>query len=136
MIKAYELSSVIRAHSAGAAHAMEVPPGARLLFLNGQVGARLDGTVPDAPADQLEIIFQRIETILTAAGMTFTDLVKLTVYVTDPDILDSYFTVRARVMKQHNPPATLLIVDSFPRSGVKVEIEAIAARAPEPGFEE
>ena len=37
--------------------------------------------------------------------------------------------IRARVMGEHNPPATLLIVTQFPRAGVQVEIEAIAARA-------
>ena len=32
-------------------------------------------------------------------------------------------------MGDHNPPAILLIVASFPRPGVEVEIEAIAAKA-------
>jgi enamine deaminase RidA (YjgF/YER057c/UK114 family) len=32
-------------------------------------------------------------------------------------------------MGDHNPPATLLVVNKFPRSGVEVEIETIAAKA-------
>jgi enamine deaminase RidA (YjgF/YER057c/UK114 family) len=31
-----------------------------------------------------------------------------------------------------NPPATLLVVKKFPRSGVEVEIETIAAKADQP----
>ena len=38
------------------------PPNARLLFCNGQVGARLDGTVPENPLEQIEVIFERIRT--------------------------------------------------------------------------
>jgi len=49
--------------------------------------------------------------------------------VTDKSILDGYFRIRARIMGEHNPPATLLIVNEFPRPGVEVEIEAVAAKA-------
>ena len=129
MLTAHTLNDRICAHSHNAAHGMEVPPNARLLFCNGQVGARKDGTVPDDPAEQLDVIFERIGAILAAAGMTFTDVVKFSVYVTDKSILDAYFRVRSRLLAEHNPPATLLIVPGFPRPGVEVEIEAVAAKA-------
>ena len=70
MLTAHTLNDRICAHSHNAAHGMEVPPNARLLFCNGQVGARKDGTVPHDPAEQLEVIFERIGAILAAAGMT------------------------------------------------------------------
>lgn len=129
MLTAHTLNDQIRAHSTNAAHGMEVPRNARLLFCNGQVGARLDGTIPEDPADQIEVIFERIRIILAASSMTFRDVVKFTVYVTDKLFLDDYFRIRGRIMGDHNPPATLLIVDRFPRSGVEVEIETIAAKA-------
>ena len=129
MIRFHTLDDRIRAHSHNAAHGVEVPPNATLLYCNGQVGARLDGTVPDDPKEQIEVIFERIGTILAAAGMAFTDIVKLNVYVTDKSIFDAYFRVRNRIMSGHNPPATLLMVPGFPRPGVEVEIEAIAAKA-------
>ena len=129
MLTAYTLNDRVRAHSTNAAHAMEVPPNARLLFCNGQVGTRLDGTIPAEPGDQVEVIFERIGTILAAANMTFADVVKFTVYVTDKSILDAYFRIRARIMGDHNPPATLLVIKEFPRQGVEVEIEAVAAKA-------
>lgn len=129
MLTAHTLNDRIRAHSHNAAHAMEVPANARILFCNGQVGVRLDGTVPADPLEQIEVIFERIGEILAAARMTFDDVVKLTVYMTDKSVLDAYFSVRGRVMGGHNPPATLLVVNKFPRHGVEVEIEAIAAKA-------
>ena len=129
MLTAYTLNDRIRAHSHNAAHGMEVPANARMLFCNGQVGARLDGTIPADPIEQIEVIFERIGAILAAARMTFDDVVKLTVYMTDKSFLDAYFHVRGRVMGDHNPPATLLVVNKFPRPGVEVEIEAIAAKA-------
>ena len=129
MLTLHTLNDRICAHSSNAGHGMEIPPNARILFCNGQVGARLDGTVPEEPREQLEVIFERIRTILAASNMTFEDIVKFTVYVTDKSILDDYFRIRGRVMASHNPPATLLVVKEFRRSGVEVEIEAIAAKA-------
>ena len=129
MLTTHTLNDRICAHSNNAAHATEVPPNARILFCNGQVGARLDGTVPEDPLEQIEVIFERIRIILAASNMTFEDVVKFTVHVTDKSILDHYFCIRARIMGDHNPPATLLVVKKFPRSGVEVEIETIAAKA-------
>jgi enamine deaminase RidA (YjgF/YER057c/UK114 family) len=129
MLTLHTLNDRICAHSNNAAHGTEIPPNARILFCNGQVGARLDGTVPEDPREQIEVVFDRIRTILAASNMTFEDVVKFTVYVTDKSILDDYFRIRGRIMSDHNPPATLLIVETFPRSGIKIEIEAIAAKA-------
>jgi enamine deaminase RidA (YjgF/YER057c/UK114 family) len=81
MLTAHTLNDRICAHSNNAAHGMEVPPNARVLFCNGQVGARLDGAVPEDPLEQIEVIFERIRVILVASNMTFKDVVKFTVYV-------------------------------------------------------
>jgi len=129
MLTAHTLNDRICAHSNNAAHGMEIPPNARILFCNGQVGARLDGTVPEDPREQIEVIFERIGIVLAASNMTFEDVVKFTVYVTDKSILDEYFRVHGQIMGDHNPPATLLVVQKFPRPGVEVEIETIAAKA-------
>jgi 2-iminobutanoate/2-iminopropanoate deaminase len=129
MLTVHTLNDRICAHSNNAAHGIEVPSNARILFCNGQVGARLDGTVPSDRLEQIEVIFERIRIILAACNMTLKDVVKFTVYVTDKSILEDYFRVRRRIMGDHNPPATLLIVKEFPRSGVEAEIETIAAKA-------
>jgi 2-iminobutanoate/2-iminopropanoate deaminase len=129
MLTVHTLNDRICAHSNNAAHGLEIPPNARILFCNGQVGARLDGTVPEHPREQIEVIFERINMILAASNMAFEDVVKFTVYVTDKSILDDYFRVAGRIMADHHPPATLLVVKNFPRSGVEIEIETVAAKA-------
>lgn len=121
------LDEQICPHRDSAAHGVEVPPGARLLFTNGQVGSRLDGTVPDDPRAQVDIIFDRLATILKASNMTFADVIKFSIYVTNKAILDDYVRARTKYVP-HAPAATLLIVGPFPRPGIQVEIEAIAAK--------
>ena len=128
MLKVHTLDDQVRAHSNNAGHATEVPPHARWLYCNGQVGARLDGTIPGTPKEQIHVIFERIGTILGAANMSFSDVVKFSVYVTDGDIIADYLDVRGDYMGDHNPPATLLVVNPFPRAGIEVEIEAVAAK--------
>lgn len=128
MLKVHTLNDQIRAHSNNAGHATEVPANARTLYCNGQVGARLDGSIPDTPKEQIHVIFERIGAILAAANMSFQDVVKFTVYVTDGAFIADYLDVRGDYMGDHNPPATMLVVNPFPRAGIEVEIEAIAAR--------
>jgi 2-iminobutanoate/2-iminopropanoate deaminase len=128
MLTIHTLNDRICPHSDNAAHGIEVPSNPRLLFCNGQVGARLDGTVAKDPPEQIDIIFDRIRIILAAADMSFENVVKLTVYVTDKSILGDFHRIRRTIMGSHNPPATLLVVKEFPRPGVEVEIEAVAAK--------
>ena len=73
MLTVHTLNDEICAHSNNAGHATEVPANAKLLFCNGQVGARLDGTVPSTPKEQIQVIFERIEIILTTSKMSITD---------------------------------------------------------------
>jgi 2-iminobutanoate/2-iminopropanoate deaminase len=128
MLKIHTLNDEICPHAHNAAHGVEIPPGARLLFTNGQVGARKDGTVPGDIAEQFEVIFHRLHRILAASDMNFADVVKLTVYATDKAHFDVFQRTMARHMKDHNPAATLLVVGPFPRPGVEAEVEVVAAK--------
>jgi enamine deaminase RidA (YjgF/YER057c/UK114 family) len=61
--------------------------------------------------------------------MSFADVVKMTVYVTDKAHFDPFHRVRAHHMEKHNPAATMLVVGPFPRPGVQAEVEVVAARS-------
>lgn len=128
MLKVHTLNDKICSHMDNAAHGVEVPPGARLLFTNGQVGARQDGTVPDDLAEQFDIIFERLGHVLAAANMDFDDVVKLSVYVSEKAHFEEFAQARTRRMKDHKPGATMLVVGPFPRRGVEAEVEIIAAK--------
>jgi len=129
VLTVHVLNDQICPHTNNAAHGVEVPPGARILFTNGQVGARRDGSVPADLVEQFEIIFERLGHVLQASRMGFADVVKFTVYVTDKAHFPAFHRVRAGHMKDHNPAATMLVVGPFPRTGVDAEVEVIAAKA-------
>ena len=127
MLKVHVLDE-IRAHSSNVAHGVEVPAGARLLFTNGQVGTKLDGTTPDSVEEQIEVVFERLGLVLQASNMSFDDIVRFDVYLTDRADLPAFVKVRDRILGDHKPGATLLVVAGLARAEVKVEIEAVAAK--------
>lgn len=115
-------------HSSNVAHGVEVPAGARLLFTNGQVGTKPDGTVPETTAEQAQVVFTRVEAVLAAAHMALSDVVRLTVFLTDQNDVGTFVEARDRVMGDHKPGAIILVVKGLARPELKIEIEAIAAR--------
>ncbi len=125
----HHLVDTVCPHSGNAAHAVEVREGSRLLFLNGQVGSRRDDTVPASFREQAEIVFERIADILKSADMTLADVARFTVYLTDRADRDDFFAIRDRVMGEHKPGATILIISGLAREEMKLEVETVAARA-------
>ena len=127
MLKLHILDELYR-HSSNVAHGVEVPAGARLLFTNGQVGTRPDGTTPEATAEQAEVVFARLEAVLAAARMALSDIVRLTVFLTDPADVGTFVKARDRVLGDHKPGAIILVVKGLARPELKIEIEVIAAK--------
>jgi enamine deaminase RidA (YjgF/YER057c/UK114 family) len=111
--------------------AMEVPPGARLVFVAGQLGIGADGEAPESAEAQAELCFAAIRAILAEAGMGMADIVRLNAYVTDRAYLPDYMRVRDRHVATPPPASTLVIVSGFARPEFKVEIECVAAKAPD-----
>ena len=127
MLKTHVLDK-LHHHSSNVAHGVEVPAGARLLFTNGQVGTRPDGTTPGTTAEQAEVAFTRVKAVLAAAKMTLSDIVRLTVFLTDQKDVGTFVEARDRVMGDHKPGAIILVVKALARPGLTIEIEAIAAK--------
>lgn len=127
MLKIHILNEIYH-HSSNVAHGVEVPAGARLLFTNGQVGTKLDGTTPRSTAEQAKVVFARVEAVLAAAKMTLSDIVRLTVFLTDQGDVRTFVEARDRVMGDHKPGAIILVVKALARPELKIEIEAIAAK--------
>jgi enamine deaminase RidA (YjgF/YER057c/UK114 family) len=127
VLKTHILDDVYH-HSSNVAHGVEVPAGARMLFTNGQVGTKLDGSTPKTTAEQAEIVFSRVEAVLAAARMNLSDIVRLTVFLTDQGDVRTFVQARDRVMGDHKPGAIILVVKGLARPELKIEIEAIAAK--------
>ncbi len=112
------------------AHGVEVPAGWRLAFCSGQLGIGRDGIVPESVEAQARLCFRAIGAILEQAGMTLGDVVRINAYVVAAQDLAGYMRVRDEFVGNPPPASTLMIVQGFARPEFKVEIEAVAARAP------
>lgn len=108
-------------------HAVEIPPGHRLLFASGQLGIARNRHVPEDAAGQAELCFKAIGEILVSAGMGFRDIVRINAFVTDRAYLKDYMAVRDRFVADPPPASTLMIVSGFAAEVYKVEIEVIAS---------
>jgi 2-iminobutanoate/2-iminopropanoate deaminase len=101
-----------------------------LLFISGINAIDEDGTVVgDTVADQAEVIFRKIETLLHLAGADWGDVVKTTDYVIDRAGYRETAAVRARYLGPDFPAATGVVVKELLGKGVLIEIEAIAVTA-------
>jgi enamine deaminase RidA (YjgF/YER057c/UK114 family) len=108
---------------------VEVPAGARWLYVSGQVGVRPDGTLAQGFAAQAEQAWDNVLAVLAAAGMGPADLVKVNVYLTQrSDMLESR-RVRAAKLGDAAPASTLAVVVSLADPAWLFEVEAVAARA-------
>jgi len=113
-------------------HGIEVPPGARWLYVAGQIGVRPDGSVPATIEEQTEAVWQNILAVLADAGMGIGDVVKITSFLTRHENFPRFAQVRAKFLGSHRPASTLLVISSLARPEFLVEVEAIAAKAPAP----
>jgi len=127
--------AVLRPPFARYSHGVAVAAGARLLFCSGQLGVAPDDTVPEDAAAQARLCFDNISALLSEAGMGAANVVRLNAYVTDRAHLADYMSARDAFIQGIDPPpaSTLMIVAGFAREIFKIEVEAIAAAAPEEG---
>ncbi len=105
-------------------------PAVRLgaaLYVSGQIG--LD---PDAGAlaeggvgAETEQAFKNLGAVLTAAGKTLDDIVKVNVYLTDMAEFAAMNDIYARAFAKPYPARTCIAVRALP-FGAAVEIEAVA----------
>jgi enamine deaminase RidA (YjgF/YER057c/UK114 family) len=104
--------------------------GVRLAAFAGQVGVRPDGSLPESLAAQLEQCFANVDACLHAAGMARENLMRITVYVTDPSA-ETVATYRARrdawIGEGAAPAATYVVVAGLAAPGLLCEVEALAA---------
>ena len=110
-------------------HGAEVGSGARWLYISGQVGTAPDGSIRQGLKAQMEQVYANIGVVLESAGMTKANLVKMTVFVTQPgpEALSVYRTMRDQWLDGHAPTATYLVVAGLALPDFLVEIEAVAA---------
>jgi 2-iminobutanoate/2-iminopropanoate deaminase len=106
---------------------VEVPGSSRLLFVSGQVGVTAEGAPLDGIAEQTRQAVDNLNAVLAEAGMTPADIVKMTIYLTDPDNVGPFMATAGPALPSPPPATTLLLVHQLAAPGLLVEIEAVAA---------
>ncbi len=99
-----------------------------LLFCSGQLG--LDpqtGNLVDGIEAQAERAMLNLRAVLDAAGLTFEDVVKTTIFLADMNDFAVVNAVYGRFMPDPPPARSTVQVAALPKGGL-VEIEAIARR--------
>jgi enamine deaminase RidA (YjgF/YER057c/UK114 family) len=109
------------------AQAIEVAPGARHLFVAGQVGADPSGKIPESAEEQHRLAWANVLGILKAAGMDHRNIVDARVFITDHSQIGLYRQIRDEVLKGHRAAATLLIVAGLADPRLVVEVTVMAA---------
>jgi len=107
----------------------EVPAGAKLLFVSGQVGVNSKGKLQDGIDKQCEQVWKNIGQVLKAGGMGYKDIVKMTTFLTDSRFIPASRVARDKVIPAAPyPSSTLLIVQGLADPSMLVEIEVVAAK--------
>ena len=119
-------SKAINSSGLSYAQACLVERPSKLLFISGQVPDDGTGNVPERFEDQCRLVWRNIELQLLAAGMKLTDLVKVTVFLSDRQYRAANAAVRKEILAEHAPALTIIITGIYDAEWL-LEIEAIAA---------
>lgn len=110
-------------------HSIKVPAGAQWVVMSGQVGVDAKGKIVPGIRAQTEQTFRNLLECLKANGMRKKDLVKFTVYLTDPRFIEPYRAARKKLIGDATlPTSTLLIINGLANPDMLIEIEAWAAK--------
>lgn len=111
----------------GYTHIVEAAPR-RTVYISGQVALDPSGALVGAGdlAAQAEQVFTNLRSALAAAGATFEDVAKMTVFMVDASQIQVYRDARGRHFTGSLPASTLVQVVRLARPEWLIEIEAIA----------
>lgn len=114
----------------GFSQAVDVAGAEHVVLCSGQTAIGDDGAPPKTSdmGEQVRIAMENLGTVLHAAGMDFSNIVKLTVFTTDVDEYIGAAGAMPDVMSGNFPAMTLIGIRRLAYPELKVEIEAIAAK--------
>ncbi|HUG75870.1 MAG TPA: RidA family protein [Burkholderiales bacterium] len=103
-----------------------------LLFIAGQVSFDKQGKVVGKGdiKRQTTQALENLKTVLAAHGATLDDLVKMTVYVTNIDLLDEIAEVRNKYFPKNGPTSAIVEVSRLALPDLMIEFETIAVVSP------
>jgi reactive intermediate/imine deaminase len=98
------------------------------VFVSGCVAADSRGELigGDDPAAQTRQVLENIAAILSAAGTSLSNVLKMTVYLTDINDRPKINPVRQEFFGEVRPASTLIEISQLALPGAKVEIDVVA----------
>jgi 2-iminobutanoate/2-iminopropanoate deaminase len=96
-----------------------------VLVVSGQVPETPAGEIPGDFESQCRQAWANVVSVLGAAGLTTTNLLKVTTYLSDRRYAETNSLVRREVLGEHRPALTVVITGIYDERWL-LEIEAIA----------
>lgn len=96
------------------------------LFVSGQVGSREDGSPEPDLEMQVRLAFENLNAILKAAGCTFTDVMDVTIFMVNPELIFERVWAVIPEYWGSSPHPTLTAVGVTWLYGFQFEIKVIA----------
>jgi len=108
------------------AHGVETKAGARVLHISGQVGLSPEGVLPQDFKGQCRQAIMNLESVLKAANMEFTDIVKMSFFLVRREDMGELVDVRKEFLDGVRPAITTVFVAGLVSPDWLVEVEAVA----------
>lgn len=105
-----------------------ITSGGRTIWLAGQVAAE-DGSGRSLAGDfdgQVREVFARLGRTLEEAGAKLSDMVTMTVFITDPRLGDRFTQLRREIFGDDFPASALITVAGLARPEMLVEVQGVA----------
>ena len=118
------------------APAIRVEAPGDLLFISGATSSPLyhkhphvlsEHNHPVSIEDQARLAMENIKSILDHEGLTWTDVIKITRYLTDMRDMDALMATMGKYFGSWTPASTTVCVNQLSTPGARVELDMIAA---------
>mgnify|MGYP001231317582 FL=1 len=96
------------------------------IWISGTVGIGADGVASKDAVEQFEVAMLNLDAALQQAGGVATDIVKVTIFLTNIEDRSRINPIREAYFGEHRPASTLIEVSQLALPELKVEIEAEA----------
>lgn len=110
----------------GYSQAVSIEGFRRLLFVSGQVPMNSDDVVPEGFEAQARQVWLNVDAQLKAAGMSKTDIVKVTTYLADRQHVIENREIRNEYLGALAPAMTVVVTGIFDTAWL-LEVEVVAA---------
>jgi enamine deaminase RidA (YjgF/YER057c/UK114 family) len=117
------------------APAIEINEPSQILFISGCTPSPLyhahphipeEHVLPDDIREQTRRAMESVKLSLDAAGLTWTNVVKCTKYLTDMREADAMHEVYREYFGDHRPASTMVCVNNLSSPGARIELDMIA----------